>query len=254
MVLEPVFTRAEVVLIYDRMDLTPVETTARAMDGGELLPNWEVSSLPTRLVLFSRSGSSIVVVDPRRTHIQTRYFAEFTKPANADLRRRNMLEKLKALYQLLQASSFSPLFLGLIANIRVPTDSQQRAGELKKQLHQAPISQHLRLNDQNWHDFLLRFSTEMDDDYFVTTQISWYEERVMSVFSGETAEVQLRDWEAPVESSGIDIRIDMNNKRGLIKGRRKWSLEDFNWLVEAFHSRIPMYLNHALGVLHLGEI
>lgn len=254
MALEPTFTRSEVVLVYDRMDLTPIETAARAMVEGELLPNWELSNLPARLVLLSRSGSSIVVIESRRTTIQTRYFAEFVKPASADLRRRNMSEKLKALYPLLQASTFTPLFLGLVASVRVSAATKQLASELKERIHQAPISQHLRFDSHDWYEFLLRFSTELDDDRFVTTQVSWYEERVMSVFSNDSADMQVRDWEVPVESSGIEIRVDMNNKRGLMKGKRKWTIDrDFNELVELFHSGLPAHVKRALTMVNLQE-
>jgi len=253
----PVFARAEAVLRYDALNVGRVGEAVKDAPPPPtaLVPNWAMSALPHRLVLLSPTGSSAAVIQGEQCTLQTRYFDAFAQLTATQRRRAYMAEKLEALFEVLRPGGFSPMFCGVVSTIRIEAATGVEEMELRKLVSRAAVIRDSQLSPE-WQDFQHRISSPIDGLYFENVQVAWYEERVLTAVATPEmpAKLRFREWEIPVTGQGIEVRIDMNNKLGLINGRTDWTREDFLKLVQRYFDEIERLSRKAFSILGLKEI
>ena len=186
-----------------------------------------------QLVFVSRSGSTSALVGPLDATTTTTFFGGFEAPDAWETRNRYFLEKLSALMWALEESDVALEQAGVTITARLPVAALER-DRCRQALARSLDPGRWLSGDEPPYDFTHRASRRVGEDGFLVTHVSWYQTRNYTfrlqvpqpVAGMAQAQLVLRPWDGVVTAEGVELKLDVNNQQGLLRGRRTWTRDD----------------------------
>lgn len=161
--------------------------------------------------LALQSTASRLAISAVGSELETRFYGDYEQDVDRSIE--YMSGKILGALRGWEALETRPSLVGVILTLNFPfTDEEGDAAHYIAERH---LRQ--QLEPGALQDAVARISVRVDDLYFLTLSLSNYERREYErpVFPGQQL-LQVRPWEGTIDSRGIELTIDINNKLALI--------------------------------------
>jgi hypothetical protein len=195
--------------------------------------------------LVSTKGESRATIQNGTVVGQTSYPQHFTVAAAWQERSQDTSRKLGALLALLEEGGARPIFVALSYIAHMMIEPSQR--EIVKQRIAESLGMNRLAPGDVAADFQTRMGIGVGDSGFLSMSASWFQLRtyqmpIPTVPQGGIATVSFREWDATLSHEGVEVRFDINNKKGLYTGKRDWSIDELQDVVRTCSSKMPPML------------
>lgn len=187
------------------------------------------------VVLQSPTSSTRVAVKPDRAELKTEYFDEFMVSSEWSKRSDYSRAKVSVLLGLLESAGAKFSFIGLttVAHWSTKSESPDR---LRKAVSDAFPGVSNLSEGEVPYDFSLRASRIVGDE-FSNIFLNWYQSRSVTIAvrmprGAEPQGLSINEWDMPLDDEGLELRFDRNNKHALFGGKREWTREALQQIVE----------------------
>lgn len=182
--------------------------------------------------LVTPSGSSRAQVGAHETVISTEFFDGFEEADSRDRRDEYILKKLDAIGENLERGGVRFLFIGLTQIAQLPL-----IGNAAKHYRRATVPRLLArpeamVGSGEPFDFTFRVSRHLGELAYFNVYVGWYQSRKHQILIRADELAVAHPWDGVLDSEGLEVRFDMNNKRGLYDGKKRWSWAELRGVVE----------------------
>jgi hypothetical protein len=229
------FQSASIQLLYRPVDLARLRKGVEAIDKAEFSVT---GSLGTKFALTSPSGKSQGTADIDGAVINTNFLGDFQNIGSWAQRHEYLIRKIKALFAIIEGSETVHGFIGVTMIARSPADKAQREQAFKSLVPSRCLTQ-----AEPVYDFTLRASRDLKGGLgFFNTYLNSFQTRTFTIQMpiGVPGPVSIRDWEGALSEEGLEIRFDINNKKGLYAGKRDWTGDELLQLAKAGFEEIRL--------------
>lgn len=218
-------------LLYENANLQQLRAAMEALSAEQFL----VGPGPgTGFLLVTQSGSSQAQVAADSLVLSTQFFDGYDEHQNSAQRDDYLLRKLDALGAALEHAGIQIFFVGVTEIARSEVGEHGIDSEKAQILRGFLTDRTLLSGADDAFDFTIRVARKLGAHAFFNSQLSWYQMRTQTIALGpsELGRPQtMHPWDGTLDSQGLELRFDFNNKAGLFEGKKLWSWEELRGVV-----------------------